>query len=148
MTTPTAAWQQSLVAEQQGVFGYAQLGPHLESATEIALAHSCQGQHMQLRDQTAARLAAAGLVPASAAFEDARPPVRTVSDARRLAVDLEQAAAHAWRFTYSCAAQTGGGFALMIRGWAQDALIASAIRGTQWRRISDSPAATVAFPGL
>jgi hypothetical protein len=143
-----AAWQAALAAEHQAVFGYALLGPRLPGADQ-QLAVSCSDAHEALRDATEAELAGAGLTPVPP-----RPdyptlyPVPDARSARALAVRLEGACADAWRYLYLVAASTAGSRARGLRGPAQAALTAGAVRGTQWRALITPDRATVPFPGL
>ncbi len=124
------------------MFGYAVLGPYL-SGTDQQLAVACSDAHESRRDATTAALAGAGLRPVpSEADYPALYPVDGAAAARKLAIRLEDECAAAWRYLYLQAASSAVAPARAIRGAAQDALTASAVRGTQWR------GATIAFPGI
>jgi uncharacterized membrane protein len=149
MTAREDAWQSALAAEHQAVFGYALLGPHLDTAAQTDLARICQEQHETSRDATAAAVLAAGLTPiAPAADYPTLYPVADAEAARGLAVRLEQDTAAAWRFLYAVAAGTTDTAASEIRAAAQAALTASAVRATQWRLAAHAATPTVAFPGI
>ena len=161
-----AAWQGALAAEHRAVFGYGLLGPRLRGTAQLALAVACSDAHETLRDTTAAALAATGTtpVPPEADYPQLYP-VDTAVQARELAVRLERGCAAAWRYLYAVAAQsvtapdgattstpasgTSGpppepGAPPDLRHDAQQALVASAVRGVRW----DPQAAPPAFPGL
>jgi hypothetical protein len=143
------AWQAALGAEQRAAFGYGLLGAHLHGSPQLPLAITCSDQHEALRDATEQAIAAAGLTPqAPAADYPDLYPVTSAAQAGALAVRLEDDCATAWRYLYAVAAQPNGTQARALRSTAQSALTASAVRATQWRRVTDPSAATVAFPGL
>jgi hypothetical protein len=143
------AWQRALGAEQQAAFGYALAGPHFDTDAGARLARACQRAHEALRDQTAAAITKAGVRPQPPAADyPSLYPVRDAASANRLAVRLETSAATAWRYLYAVAAEATGPAASTARAAAQAALIASAVRATQWRVQVDPGAATVAFPGI
>lgn len=146
MTTPLDdAWQAALAAEHQAVFGYPLLGSRLTGA-DRQLAVACSDAHETLRDDTSAALAAAGLTPVAAAADyPALYPVPDARAARALAVRLEADCAAAWRYLYLQAASTPSRSAL--RGPAQTALTASAVRATRWRALTSTAQATTPFPG-
>jgi hypothetical protein len=73
-------------------------------------------------------------------------PVTDAASAARLAIGLEDECAAAWRYLYAVAASAPGGTG--SRAPAQQALIASAVRATQWRRVAGLARLTDPFPGL
>jgi Domain of unknown function (DUF4439) len=152
------AWQAVLAAEHQAVFGYAVAGPHLRGA-DLQLAVTCSDAHETLRDRTAAALDAAGLTPvAPLADYPALYPVTDAGAARRLGVRLEDDCAAAWRYLYAAAVTAASGSASpsaaattrarSLRGSAQAALTASAVRATRWRALVNPARPTSAFPGI
>lgn len=143
------AWQAALAAEQRAAFGYGLLGAHLHGSPQLPLAISCSDAHESLRDGTEQAIAAAGLTPvAPAADYPDLYPVNTAAQAEALAVRLEDDCAAAWRYLYATAASATGAPADTLRGAALNALMAAAVRATQWRKIADPAKPTVAFPGL
>ena len=145
MTDLDDAWQGALAAEHEAVFGYGLLGPRLTS-TEFAVV--CETAHEQLRDATAEAIAAAGLDPVPPASDyPALYPVPDAAAARAVAVQVEDGCATAWRYLYLVAASTPGAAARRLRGPAQDALSASAVRAVQWRARTNPDHATRPFPG-
>ena len=144
MTDYMIAWQAALAAEQQAAFGYPVLGPKLASQDQV-LARACQAEHEQLRDETAAAIAAAGGTP--------RPPpgdypalYPLAADPRALAATLEDDCAAAWRAFFAALATPDGPAALRRR--AQDVLTASAVRATRWRMRAHVAKPVTAFPGI
>jgi hypothetical protein len=137
------AWQSALAAEQQAAFGYALLGPRLP-ASQQDLARSAQLAHEDTRDATAVAIARAGTAPQAppgdypALYPGTRAP-------RTLAAELEDDCAAAWRHLYAQAAAESS--APTVRPEAQGALIAGAVRATQWRKLSGGVRAVRAFPG-
>lgn len=147
MTALDSAWQAALAAEHQAVFGYSLLGPHLAPADQ-QLARSCATAHTTLRNATAAALTRARRTPAAALPDYPRLyPVPDAGAARRLAIQLEDDCAEAWRYLYFRAASTAGAPARVLRTPTQAALTASAVRATRWRAIATPTRATTAFPG-
>jgi hypothetical protein len=142
------AWQAALAAEQEATFGYGLLGPQLPGAQQ-PLAVACSNAHESLRDSTALAIAAVGLTPVSPLADyPALYPVPDAPAARRLAIRLEDDCAAAWRYLYLRAASVAGARARALRQRAQGALTASALRGTQWRSLTDPAHATTPFPGI
>jgi hypothetical protein len=144
MSSYTAAWQAALAAEQQAAFGYSVLGPKL-GMRDANLARTCQAEHEQLRDDTAAAIAAAGDTP--------RPPqgdypalYPLARDPRSLAATLEDDCAAAWRAFFAALATPDGPAAL--RRQAQHQLTASAVRATRWRLLAHAAKPVTAFPGI
>jgi hypothetical protein len=149
MTDVTGAWSAALAAEQQAVFGYDVLGPHLARAATVDLARTCQAAHVLLRDAVIAVLGASGRsVPAPPVDYPDLYPVTSSASGELLALTLEQNTASAWRFAYATAAQSTGSAADQLRTSAQAALTDSAVRSTRWRVASGARAPTVAFPGI
>ncbi|HEU5005969.1 MAG TPA: DUF4439 domain-containing protein [Jatrophihabitantaceae bacterium] len=143
------AWQAALAAEQRAAFGYGLLGAHLHGSPQLPLAISCSDAHESLRNATEQAIAAAGLTPvAPAADYPDLYPVNTAAQAEALALRLEDDCAAAWRYLYATTANTTGTPAETLRDAALNALIATAVRATQWRKVTNPSAATVAFPGL
>jgi hypothetical protein len=151
MSTPpgvAAAWQGALAAEARASFGYGLLGPHLSGA-QLTRAVGCSDAHDQLRDRTAAAVAAAGLTPVGPAADYPELyPVGSARAALALAVRLEDDCASAWRYLYLRAASSAGPQARAIRPGAQAALTASAVRAAGWRVTLDPAHASVPFPGV
>ncbi|WP_375485360.1 DUF4439 domain-containing protein [uncultured Jatrophihabitans sp.] len=150
MSEATKARQAALAAELRALYGYALVGPRLDSAGQ-ALARSCIAAHEQLRDALTATIEAARGVPLAT-----RPdypdlyPVTDLATARTRAVDLEHTCASAWRYLYAELAAPGPatGSSTRDRASAQRALTACAVRATRWRLQAHAAFPTVAFPGI
>ena len=148
MNALDVAWQAALAAEHQAAFGYGLLGPHLAGSRQ-RLAVACSNAHEALRDATALAISRAGLTPVAPDpdYPDLYP-VDTADAARRLAIRLEDDCAVAWRYLYLQAASAHTTRNAALRGAAQDALTASAVRATRWRALVTPARATTPFPGL
>jgi len=146
MTALDTAWQGALAAEHEAVFAYGLIGPRLASAE---LAAACEAEHEALRDATTAAIAAAGLDPVAPASDYPRLyPVPNAKAAQEVAARAEDDCATAWRYLYLVAASTPGAAAQQLRGTAQDALNASAVRAVRWRVRITPKHATRPFPGV
>lgn len=145
MTALDSAWQAALAAEQEAVFAYGLLGPRLAS-TELA--DASLAAHETLRDATTDAIARAGLEPVPPASDyPSLYPVPDAAAARAVAARVEDGCATAWRYLYLVAASTPGAQARGLRGTAQEALTASAVRAMQWRARVNPGHATRPFPG-
>ena len=145
MTELETAWQAALAAEHEAVFAYGLLGPRL-SSTELAVA--CATAHEALRDATTEAITAAGLDPVAPDSDYPELyPVPNAAAARAVAVRVEDGCSSAWRYLYLVAASTSGGDADKLRGCAQEALTASAVRAVQWREHVSPGHVTRPFPG-
>jgi hypothetical protein len=140
MTSTTEAFAAALAAEYAAIFGYGVLGAHLDKAGQD-VAHDVEAVHRGRRDQLLIRIAAASSSPPGAAAGYALPfPVVDRASALKLAVELEEGTARAWRAALS--ASTGDD-----RAMALDALVDCAVRATRWRRTAGVAPAVVVFPG-
>jgi hypothetical protein len=130
-----ARLREALAAEQAVVFGYGVVGAHLHGRDE-RLAAARLTAHEVLRDRIASLITALGAVPAPPRPAYELPyDVTDPTSARRLAADLETAAAGAaWDLTAATAARSAGR-ELAVR-WLSDAAAAAARWG-----------ATPALPG-
>jgi hypothetical protein len=124
------------------------LGPRCAGAA-VEFARVCQPSHQALRDDTAAAITAAGAVPvaARADYPDLYLyPVPDAGAAARLAAEIEDGCAEAWRYLYAVAARFASGNAL--RAPAQQALTASTVRAVRWRRAGGLRPVSDPFPGI
>jgi hypothetical protein len=143
----TEAWQRALAAEQEAVFGYGVLGPHLAKG-DLPLAYECVSAHEDLRDATVIALTAARQTPVSPQADyPSLYPVTDPASARRLAVRLEDDCATAWRYLYLQAASARTSSAAALRRSAQGGLTASAVRAVRWRGRVNPAQASTPFPG-
>jgi hypothetical protein len=145
------AWQAALAAEQQAAFGYTILGPQLPGGRQ-KLAHEAQSVHEGIRDSTAEAIAAHGSTPQAPAgdYPALYPPARTSPG--KLAADLEDDCAAAWRYLFVAASTdstTGADKSTAaLRKLAQARLTASALRALQWRKGQPPQRALQPFPGI
>ena len=149
------AWQGALAAEQQAVFGYGLIGPHLDGGDQPR-ALTSQNAHEAARDAIMAAMTAAGIEPVNAKADyPALYPVSTSAQALAVAARLEDACATGWRVLYlaaaidpSAAKQAGYPDVAARRTESQHGLTAAAISGARWRKIAGTVPATRAFPGV
>lgn len=138
----TPRLQAVLAAEHAAIFGYGALGPFLGNGAR-ARAATAEAAHRELRDAVATQLVAADVEPVPAARAYTLPfPVTSNASALKLAVQLEERTAAAWR---AAVPEVTGA----AREAAVKALTDCAVRATRWRRLHtpDAPA-TVPFPGV
>ena len=147
MTGVAAAVQRALAAENEAVFGYGLLGPHVPDA-DVELARSASTAHEQLRDAVQDLLAARHVTPdpPQADYPDLAP-VANAAAARSLALRLETGAATAWRAAFAAAVGISPPDS-DVRNRAQSALVDAAVRAMRWRLAIGSGSPTVPFPGL
>jgi ferritin-like protein len=131
---------EALAAEHAAIFGYGVVGAHLDRSGQTA-ARQAEAAHRNRRDAVAARIRAAqGTPPAPAPAYDLPFPVEDRASALRLAIDLEEGTARAWR--RAVAGTTGDDRKAALAG-----LVDSAVRATRWRRTAGLDPAVVPFPG-
>jgi hypothetical protein len=134
------ALRSALAAEHAAIFGYGVVGAYVSGAARDS-ARQAETAHRDRRDQVALRIEAAGGAIVGAQGSYALPfPVNDASSAVRLAAQLEEGTAGAWREALS--GTTGEDRALAL-----DALIACAVQATRWRKAAGISPTTVTFPG-
>lgn len=138
----TPRLQAALAAEHAAIFGYGALGPHLTGASREAATETEQ-THRDRRDTVAALLIRAKAEPVPAERAYALPfPVEGRAAALKLAIQLEERTAAAWR---AAVPELAGA----DRTLAITALTECAVRATRWRRaLAPNAPVTVAFPGV
>lgn len=130
----------ALAAEHAAIFGYGAVGARLDAAGQTA-ARQAEAAHRSRRDAVVVRIAAANATPPPAAPAYELPfPVTDRPSALKLAIALEEGAAHAWR--QALAATSGDD-----RKLAVEALMDCAVRATRWRSTAGISPSTVPFPG-
>jgi hypothetical protein len=134
--------QAALAAEHAAIFGYGALGPYLTGPARTA-ATDAEAAHRARRDAAAGLVLAAKAQPVTAERAYALPfPVTGRPDALKLAVQLEERTAAAWRATVPELADAQ-------RGAAVAALTDCAVRAARWRQLATpNGPATVPFPGV
>lgn len=138
MSTELAA---ALAAEEAAIYAYGVVGVNVAAKDEVAEARAAEAAHRARRDVLVSRLAElqASTAPAPAGYE--LPfPVTDRAAALKLAVQVEDGVAQAWRAVLPVT--TGGD-----RSTALSALTDAAVRATRWRRTANVQPATLAFPG-
>jgi hypothetical protein len=165
MTAPTpvasvvAAWQATLAAEYQAVFGYgivqARLRTDAVDNPAFDLAQSSSEEHYALTQSIAESIRAASVTPnGPLADYPSLYPVASSKDAEALAIRLEDDCSNAWRALYAaCAPQALPNAQVAappadLRASAQKQLNASAVRATRWRMRAGVTPLTHPFPGL
>lgn len=130
----------ALAAEYAAIFAYGAIGVRLKG-TAVQEAREAEATHRSRRDTLVVQLAAAGTeVPAAEPAYALPFPVTDAASALRLAVQVEERTAAAWRAVLP---ETSGD----QRREALDALIDCAVRATRWRELAGVTPVTVAFPG-
>jgi hypothetical protein len=131
----------ALAGEQAAIYAYGMIGVHLDRAFERDQARAAEQAHRQRRDYLVGRLEQlkASAAPAPAGYQ--LPfPVTDRASALRLAIQIEDGVAQAWRPVLPATQGTE-------RGTALSALTEAAVRATRWRRLAAVTPATMAFPG-
>jgi Domain of unknown function (DUF4439) len=130
----------ALSAEEAAIYAYGTIGVHL-TGTDRELARSAEADHRARRDQLVAKLdqLKASAPPAPAGY-DLPFPVAGRAAALKLAVQIEDGVAQAWRAAVRATAGAD-------RAAALSALSASAVQATKWRRRAGITPLTIAFPG-
>lgn len=131
----------ALLAEHAAIYGYGVVGARTTGEDRTAATEADQ-EHRDRRDALSARLTAAGITPPPAAPTYTLPfAVTDPVGARKLAVQLEERTAAAWRA--ATGTTTGAD-----RRTALKALTETSIRALRWRqRANPDQPATVPFPG-
>jgi Domain of unknown function (DUF4439) len=130
----------ALAAEHAAIFAYGPIGVRLTGRSR-AQARDAEAEHRDRRDALVLALGAGGgAVPAAAPAYALPFPVTDQASALRLAIQVEERTAAAWRAALP--ATTGDD-----RSRALAALTDAAVRATRWRRSARISPATVAFPG-
>ncbi|MFI5931219.1 DUF4439 domain-containing protein [Actinoplanes sp. NPDC051494] len=131
----------ALAAEEAAIYAYGILGVKLTAGTEITEARSAEAIHRDRRDALVLRLAAlkASAAPAPAGYQ--LPfEVTDPQSARKLAIQVEDGVAQAWRAVLPVSVDTD-------RATALSALTDAAVRAARWRRLGTVTPATLAWPG-
>ncbi|AEV88101.1 hypothetical protein ACWT_7091 [Actinoplanes sp. SE50] len=131
----------ALAAEQAAIWAYGVIGVHLPPGAEQDQARAAEQEHRVRRDDLVEQLAGlqAGAAPTPAGYQ--LPfPVTDRAAALKLAVQIEDGVAQAWRPVLPVTENTQ-------RTTALSALTASAIRATRWRKFAQVTPLTLIFPG-
>ncbi|GAA2862209.1 hypothetical protein Acy02nite_54010 [Actinoplanes cyaneus] len=131
----------ALAAEDAAIWAYGLIGVHLTEGTEQDQARAAEDTHRARRDDLVEQLATlkASTAPTPAGYE--LPfPVQDRATALKLAIQIEDGVAQAWRVVLPVTESTQ-------RVDALSALTDSAIRATKWRKLAQVTPLTLVFPG-
>jgi hypothetical protein len=131
----------ALAAEEAAIYAYGPIGVRLTADRDRTEARAAEAAHRDRRDVVVSRLdeLSASTAPAPAGY--ALPyPVTDRASALRLAVDVEEGVAAAWRAVLPVTVDAD-------RSAALAALTDAAVRATRWRRFAGVTPVTVPFPG-
>ena len=131
----------ALAAEEAAIWAYGLIGVHLREGAEQNQARAAENEHRVRRDELVDRLAElkASTAPTPAGYE--LPfPVEDRDSALKLAVQIEDGVAQAWRVVLPVTESTE-------RVAALSALTDSAVRATKWRKFAQVTPLTLIFPG-
>jgi hypothetical protein len=138
--TAAGSLVEALAAEHAAIFGYGVVGAHLDRSGQNT-ARQAETAHRNRRDAVVARILAAEGTPPSAAPAYELPfEVEDRASALRLAIDLEEGTARAWRRALAGTADDD-------RKLALGGLVDCAVRATRWRRTAGVEPAVTPFPG-
>jgi hypothetical protein len=131
----------ALAAEEAAIYAYGLIGVHLGGDGLRDEARSAEATHRSRRDVLVARLdqLRASAAPAPAGYQ-VPFEVTGESSALKLAIEVEQGVAAAWRATLPATRDAD-------RATAVDALTDAAVRATRWRRLAAVTPVTVPYPG-
>jgi len=131
----------ALAAEEAAIWAYGLIGVHLKEGSEQDQARATEDLHRARRDDLVEQLAALKAVTAPTPAGYQLPfPVEDRATALKLAIQIEDGVAQAWRVLLPVteSAQRAG---------ALSALTDSAVRATKWRRLAQVTPLTLIFPG-
>jgi Domain of unknown function (DUF4439) len=130
----------ALAAEEAAMYAYGPVGVQLSGAARDD-ARAAEAAHRARRGALVARLAELGASAAPAPAGYALPfPVTDRASALRLAVQVEDGVAAAWRAALPATRDAD-------RAGALNALVDAAVRATRWRRLAGLTPLTTPFPG-
>lgn len=138
MNAPMAA---ALAAEEAAIYAYGMVGVRLANAGEETEARAAEQAHRRRRDYLVGRMdqLKASAAPAPAGYE--LPfPVTDRASALKLAIQVEDGVAQAWRPVLPVTTEAD-------RTTALAALTDAAVRATRWRRLAEVSPVTMPFPG-
>jgi ferritin-like protein len=130
----------ALAAEEAAIYAYGLIGVHL-SGQAVREARAAEAAHRTRRDVLVSRLAElrASAAPAPAGY-DVPFPVTDRASALKLAIQVEDGVAQAWRAALPV---TEGA----DRQTSLTGLTDAAVRATRWRRTAGVTPLTMPFPG-
>jgi Domain of unknown function (DUF4439) len=131
----------ALATEHATIYGYGIVSAH-STPEDNNLVSTAMAEHRERREATLAMLAARSVeAPLPAAGYQLPRDVKTPTDAAKLAVQMEEDAAAAWRAVLEQATDEKD------RSFAVTALTQCAVTAAKWRVVLDVSPVTMAFPG-
>ncbi|HEY0002360.1 MAG TPA: ferritin-like domain-containing protein [Actinoplanes sp.] len=131
----------ALAAEEAAIYAYGLVGVQLDGADNRDEARAAQQAHRQRRDYLVLRLArASSATPVAPAGYRLPFPITDQASALKLAIQVEDGVAQAWRPVLPVTENAD-------RSTALSALTDAAVRATRWRRLAEVTPVTMAFPG-
>jgi hypothetical protein len=127
----------ALAAEEAAIYAYGVIGVHFDSDGDRTEARTAEQAHRQRRDYAVSKLPQ---VPASPAGYELPFPVTDRASALKLAVQVEDGVAQAWRPVLPVTTDAD-------RTTALAAMTDAAVRATRWRRLAAVTPVTLPFPG-
>jgi hypothetical protein len=127
----------ALAAEEAAIYAYGVIGIRFSSNGELVEARGAEQAHRQRRDYLVTTLKEP---PAAPAGYQLPFPVTDRAAALKLAIQVEDGVAQAWRPVLPVTTNTG-------RTTALAAMVDSAVRATRWRRLAGVAPVTLPFPG-
>ena len=131
----------ALSAEEAAIYAYGLIGVRFSASGDRAEARAAEQEHRQRRDYLVSRMDQLKAGPSAAPAGYRMPfPVTDRASALKLAIQVEDGVAQAWRATLPATAPAD-------RAEALSNLTDSAVRATRWRRLAEVTPVTLAFPG-
>jgi Domain of unknown function (DUF4439) len=136
-----AALADAIATEHATIYGYGVVSAHTVAEVN-KLVSDCLSEHRDLREAAIAMLSGRSVTPPIPAVGYQLPiPVNNSTDSARLAVQMEEDDAVAWRAVLEQAQSA------QDRDFAVKALTGCAIRAARWRQVLQAWPVTTAFPG-
>jgi len=133
----SAGFATALAAEEAAIYAYGVIGVRLPEAGEETEARTAELAHRARRDYLVGKISE---LPASPAGYQLPFPVEDRASALKLAIQVEDGVAQAWRPMLAITEAAD-------RGTALAALTDAAVRATRWRRLAGVTPVTLPFPG-
>ena len=127
----------ALAAEEAAIYAYGVIGVQLDSNGDRTEARTAEQIHRERRDYLVGVLKQP---PASPAGYELPFPVTDRASALKLAIQVEDGVAQAWRPVLPRTRDAQ-------RNTALSAMVDAAVRATRWRRLAGVTPVTLAFPG-
>lgn len=131
----------ALAGEEAAIYAYGLIGVRLTAEGEETAARAAEQAHRDRRDYLVSKMdqVKASAAPAPAGYE--MPfPVTDRASALKLAIQIEDGVAQAWRPVLGVTKDAD-------RTTALSAMTDAAVRATRWRRLAEVSPVTMPFPG-